>query len=444
MAHLPVAKREDQLKQLVIKHEGETYSLLEIPKSTTKLVVSAKQYMTKNVDLPQLAKDLSNLGKLLRLAFHGVVGHDIELQKKVRKLFYDVVDLSDESVRTINEFQSASDTAVRNLKATYKYLVDGLDDLAIVKLKKIAEDAEDMKKAADHLAKKYRDEAKIVRELQAEASEAEDKSRRSSEEKEKQRRIAEAEREKQQRIHDDMVQTEMKAEKEYEEARRKEAAEIDNQKLGLLKGMMNTVFGAYKQDCAVSRKAAEIHGKDKEMYYDDMIKSRAKRRVALEEIASFAKKMEQLSIESKLESAAAESLHHADTALLNLADIMSCTSEFWKGTADMCKKLCSSEAIEQIKIVSGYDDEKRRQVYDDEEFKLSGIKYYGTWVAIKEICETCRDGIKNSQREVHAYIRENPTKEEARTTVQQLAGELQEIIQQDIAAHERSKRAIQN
>lgn len=428
-----------QSKELVLKYEDETYSLLEVPESTSKLVVLAKQRMMQTINLPQLARDLSNLGMLLRLAFNGVVGF-IDLQTKVRKVFYDVVTLCDESVHTINEFQRASNTAVVSLQATYEYLVEGLDDLAIINLEEIATVASKMKVAADKLSKEFQDEANIVQSLEEEVTREEDKTKRSSEEKEKQRKEEERKKEEEDKRFKDMVQDEMEAEKNYEAARKKEIEEINNQKLGFLKGVVNAVTtnpftgkGAFDSDVQAAKNKAEVYGKEKEMFYKQMIEAKVQRRLALQKIASFAKRMEQLGNDSILEAAAAESLHHAASALVSLAVIMKNTSRFWEETEGLCQELSSPKMVKEIKAVSKLDDEKRKKVWDRETFKLGGIMYYCSWIAIKEICETCRGGVEDAQRSVHAYIRENPTKEQARLNVKQLAPKLDAVVKQDIA-----------
>ena len=428
-----------QSKELVLKLGGETYSLLEIPKSTSKMVGIAKQNMMRAINLPQLAKDLSNLGNFIRLAYNGVVGY-VDLQIKVRKLFYDVVRLCDESVYTISEFQSASDTAIDSLQAAYQYLVDGLGDLAIINLEEIAEVAEKMQKAADDLAKKFEEEAKTVEKLENETTQTKSDALAKSDRNIEEKKQAEIDRKEQERIYEEMAKEEMDAEKEYQSARKKELEEIEKQKFGFFKGLINAITekrygkGIYEANREASVKAAEIHEKDKNNYYEEMVKAKTERRIALEKMANFAKRMEQLDEESDLESAATESLHHAATALASLADVMQTASQFWKKTQSMCKQISSPKMMKEIKHISGLSEEERRLIWDNDRFKLNGITYYSSWIAIKDICESCQGSIQDAQRQVHMYIRENPTRDQARKTVKKLAPELNSIIHQDIAA----------
>lgn len=437
-----------QSKELALTCGNVTYNLLEIPKPTTELAVSVREKMMQDLDLPQLAKDLSNLGMFLRLAFNGVVGHNIDLQTKVRKLFYDLVDLCDECVRTVNQFKRASNTALENLQSAYQYLVDGLDELAIISLKELGEMAKKMKEAADKLAKKFKDEADIVQNLEEEVSRAEAESEKSGKQKAQERRDAEVKRESQKAKFDDMVEDEKEAKKEYKEAQEKEIEEVKKQKLGFLKGFINVITthpltreGVYDKDIEAAKKAAEIFAKEKEKSYKDMIKAKEQRREALEQMASFAKQMEQLSKESKLEYAAAESLHNAASALLNLALIMKNTSRFWEENESMCQELCSENMVAVIKAYSKLDDNKRMKALNNEGFKKNGIEFYCKWLAIKEVCETCQHGVKDAQHTVHVY---NPTKEEACSTVKKLAPQLKAMLQKDIDAIDKSRQAIQS
>ena len=61
--------------------DGETYDLISIPSAESKLVKSARRDFLDQLDLHSLADDLGKLGKFMRLAYDGVVGHT-ELQIK--------------------------------------------------------------------------------------------------------------------------------------------------------------------------------------------------------------------------------------------------------------------------------------------------------------------------------------------------------------------------
>ena len=54
---------------------------------------------------------------------------------------------------------------------------------------------------------------------------------------------------------------------------------------------------------------------------------------------------------------------------------------------------------------------------------MEAIKYYSQWVAVRKVCTDSRASITNSQRQIHMFIRANPTKEEAVAMLQILAEE---------------------
>ena len=91
--------------------EGESYSLLMVPASSTAVVASVKEEMIQKINLHQVAIDLNNLGMFLRVAYNGVVGYT-DLHVQVRGIYYNVADLCDESVCTINKFSRSSKIAI--------------------------------------------------------------------------------------------------------------------------------------------------------------------------------------------------------------------------------------------------------------------------------------------------------------------------------------------
>lgn len=432
-----------QSNELLVEYDGETFSLLEAPKSTTKLVKMTTQSMLQNfLNLPQLSDDLSNLNLLLRLAYHGVVGH-VELQIKVRKIFHDVVRLCDASLSTINQFRSASEKAIDSLQGTYEYLLDGLDDLAINNLENISQMAGKMALAAEHLSKEFRNEAGVVQSLEEETLRAESVANHSSRSEEEQKRLAEYEKRKQNKTFKDTSQTERELSNSLEEAQRMEMEALQKQRLGFLQSLINIFSahytggerGVFDADRETAIREAEYHGKTKEKLYNDIIKVREQRRLALEKMESFAIEIEELDPHDKqldLESTTAESLHHAASALASLGDIMEIASLFWQEFKGLLQQLNSPEMIKNIKTFSNIDDEKRKKALQNDAFKLTGVKYYSCWVAVKEICEACGDKMQDAQSKVHAYIREIPTREEALLTVKQLAPQLKAAVQNTI------------
>jgi len=144
-----------------VEYEGKTYSLKLRPSQNTGLVVEQKSDMKKTLRLEELGKDFSSLGKFLRLAHYGVVGHT-DLQIEVRKTLDNVVNLCDDTVHTVNEFDRACESALENMQSAYEYLEEDLEEEAIETLKEVIAVSEKMREAADKLHMRCKEEAKNV------------------------------------------------------------------------------------------------------------------------------------------------------------------------------------------------------------------------------------------------------------------------------------------
>lgn len=87
--------------------DGETYDLISIPSAESKLVKSARREFLEQLDFHSLVGDLGKLGKFMRLAYNGVVGHT-ELQIKVQRVGYKITKLADKSAVTVYRFKETS------------------------------------------------------------------------------------------------------------------------------------------------------------------------------------------------------------------------------------------------------------------------------------------------------------------------------------------------
>jgi len=218
-------------------------SLLEVPSSSSTVVVQTKGEMINRMNFQAMAKDFSNLAKFLRLAYNGVVG-EVQIQIKVKKLFYETVRLCDESVFTINEFSRASNTAVESLLATYEFLMDGLDTMAIANVQEISQVAERMRAAAQNLAIEFSKEAAACQKLEEETTTASAAANQRSKDSLAKKKQAQIDKEKEEGLYINITEEEQKARKEYEDSREQHFKAIDQQKLGWFKGFLNAVTGS--------------------------------------------------------------------------------------------------------------------------------------------------------------------------------------------------------
>ena len=147
--------------QAVVLLDGVSYSLMDIPPSTSKVVKSEKVRLLGSIDLEALVDDLGRLGNCVRIAYHGVAGYT-ELQIKVQRIGYKVTKLCDRSAITISQFKKASETVLLSLQSTYQYLLDGLENMAVYTLADVAETVEGMSKAASELCTEFNKQSEHV------------------------------------------------------------------------------------------------------------------------------------------------------------------------------------------------------------------------------------------------------------------------------------------
>ena len=187
--------------QEIVVLDGESYSLSELPSSNSRVVVIEKSRLLGAIDLEALVDDLGRLGNCVRIAYHGVAGFT-ELQIKIQRIGYDVTKLCDKSAITIGKFKKASSTVLSALQATYQYLLESFEDMALETLADVSDTAKGMAEAAQELHDDFERQAKVV------VSALEDTQRQQNVEEEKKKKMAEerqemeAEEKKQQALRD--------------------------------------------------------------------------------------------------------------------------------------------------------------------------------------------------------------------------------------------------
>ena len=130
--------------------EITNYSLVKLPPASSQIVIKAQETMLGCIDLEALVDDLGRLGNCVRIAYHGVAGYT-DLQIEIQRIGYDVTKLCDKSALTVSHFKKASNTVLQALQATYEYLLDNLEDMAIETLSDVADTAKGMAEAAESL-----------------------------------------------------------------------------------------------------------------------------------------------------------------------------------------------------------------------------------------------------------------------------------------------------
>ena len=152
--------------ELDIEIEGENYRLDTLPADTSSVVLAEKERLLGAVDLKTLVNDLGRVGAFIRIAYNGVGAAGpkfTEQQIEIQRLGYDVTRLCDKSALTVAKFKKASSTVLTDLPATYEYLLDNLEEMAVETLSAVSKLAGEMEKAALELHHDFEQQAGKVK-----------------------------------------------------------------------------------------------------------------------------------------------------------------------------------------------------------------------------------------------------------------------------------------
>ena len=118
---------------------------------------------------------------------------------------------------------------------------------------------------------------------------------------------------------------------------------------------------------------------------------------------------------------AVDARHEAIGALKHLSAVMMQAALFWKQMQDHCSSLAETEMQSQIERALKISEEKRIKVWTSNSFKYKAIQFYSGWVALNSVCAVYMEQIKETQRDLYKYITENPTYEESKRILPDLA-----------------------
>ena len=418
----------------VVTIEGESYSLLMIPASSTAVVASVKKEMLQKINLKQVAIDLNNLGMFLRVAYNGVVGYT-DLQIQVRGVYYNVADLCDDTVRTINQFSQSSKTAIQYLQTAYQFFLKDNFKAGFKALFHVAKLARKLAEEAGFLEQKYDAEYKRVQEVEKSSM----KQKESVEEKQKQleEKLQDVTQKEQ-----DLLKKETSSRDDYEQVDKtlddylKQKMDIEREhyhwkreqpSLGFLKTLSNKIcqvltkneaYATPKAPTAGISESIDHYNKKKEEIFKSIAEQEQQRQELLTQMASFTDELQQcVGTDGSLGKSAVQSLQYAIKALGNLARTMAVAKRYWEGMGDLCRNV--SESHEFVESLIG--DDKIAKMLEDDTFKENAVKYFGSWVALNDICEEYKGKIEQVQNNVDLQIRECPSPEEARSAVLDLA-----------------------
>ena len=398
---------------------------MEVPEASTALVKQQEEYLVASVDLEALVADLSRVGKFVRIAYNGVAGYT-ELQIKIRRISVNVSRLCDKSAITVGMFKQASGTVLVALRATYSFLVDGLEDMGMGTFRSSSKVAEEMKEAAQKLAEEFQEEAKRVEEALDDTirtKHSEEERKKLSEEKAKRYEIERAKAEEEKKVTERDIGFH---EKMYKSAASQEAARSGG---NFLLDAINVLVSPVTGGKLLFDEPVRAARREKEKHLDEMRELRKIRSKAFQDIAECTMLIQNCRNDAELSQAAISSLHQAMGGLKLLAGAMRKIANFWETLEIYCKNLASQDMQMLVDIALEKPLEDRIKVWTSRGFKEIAMEYYAKWVALDKVCGAYLGQVKVTQRELYDYLAENLTTEEARRNVRQLAATFNEELQ---------------
>ena len=500
-----MAKENDN--PLVLRDtDGTEYNLLEGPGKDSKYVVEAREKLMERLQINELATDLANVGKFMLMAHCGVMGH-LQLELKVRERLQSVVKLCDDTVFTLNEFDRASDSAISNMAIAYEYLTEGFEDIALETLQDVSETSKNMAIESSKLQQRFGDEATKVEEVhkdtliersaveKANIQTKDDIVQQKQEQINTQSMLTEAAAEEKKAS--EKLEKTLKKEKETAEERRRIAQQLKNEldevqekldaadsearmacnqaETGFWAGVRSTVThlvgGRTKDDVNADKvqisysniehqhqdallkskelkeaedKMAKLLKDDRELYAKQVEERRKEREEARKKMAEVARKLVKSISEENVQKESLSCLHHALTALRNLQSIMEVATNFWRETHSACNAITGNTMTKRLDKLKALEVEQRKKLWSTRGLKMEAIKYYAQWVAIQQMCSISRESLINSQRQVHMFVRQNPTKEQGKELLQSLAKELAKLDIQPLELEDAKKDELKD
>ena len=418
-----------------------TYSLDRIPGSETKLVKDERSKLLGNIDLRSLVQDLGHVGRCIQLAYHGMVAAGpecVKLQIEVQRLGYDVTRLCDKSAVTVSQFKRASTTILTDLQATYGYLLDGFEDMALETLSSVSDLAGQMAKAAEELHNSFDEQARKVERVLEKTQETEADKELTARQRETDRENLETKIERGNELLKKAQENEEEAELIYRECELKEDEAIQNfeDEGNIFQRLINGLTSKYMGFTAMgySQWSQEMRYKAIDKKKVQALKLRMEREreriQAFQNITELTVDLQSCKNEGQFAKSSAKALHKAVEGLKILAALMMHAARFWKQMQEHFKELSDTKLKNEVaRAVNQYDDKKRLKLWTSHSFKIQAVRFYAGWVALDSVCGEYMEAIKETQKELYKYIQENPTQKEAEKNVRDLAGEFQKDLE---------------
>ena len=428
------------MAKTAVEIDGETFDLVCIPKAESKMVQTAKTSLLGSLDLHSLVEDLGKLGSFIRVAYNGVAGHT-EVQIKVQRVGYKITKLADKSAVTVHKFKGASQSVLEELKGTYQYLLDGLEEMALETLSQLTSIAKDMAKAAEELHNDFEQATTDVIDALEDTQRAKGSEEERKKALEEERKEFEIKKQKAVMQQKNAIEAEENAKAMYNEAQKREDKAMDAQDsfLNTLTSALTGIAGAAASAATLKieqateklakigdksgyKEAMKMANEEKKKQMEEMQKQRDLRQDAILQCIEFTEKIKNCQDDDMLAEAAIEALHSSIGALKSLSAIMMKAAVFWEQMQAHCESLAKGDIQQSVETaMEKYSEEKRIKIWTSTTFKQKALRYYSKWVALDDVCGVYMLQIKETRQDLYNYLEDNPTIEQAKKNVRELA-----------------------
>ena len=423
-----------------IQINDTTYSLMKLPPSDTPLVRAERTKLLRKMNLNMLVEDLGNASMCIRIAKRSVMAEGskfLDLQLEIQRLGLDVIELCNKSAGTMLTFEQGCTIILSNLKVTYEYLLSSREDLALETFMKVSEIARQRFALAEELHKDFKEEATKVLAIATKVMSSQEEQTSFAQDLTWEQEELRINHKHQQKDVEDARNAEEEAERRYRKYEMKEDEAIQN--LGddgnlcmkVLKGLASILVGTqlFFEDVKSKEQMLEHWKVKKEEAVKKCSELESKRKEAYQHLVDSAVSIRRCKDEQKMVEAAVKALHIATNGLDMLAVLMMQAALFWKRMDEHCKALEENNMKETVKKAMRTDDDaERRKLWTSKDFKRDAVTFYASWVAFDSVCVECEDAIREIWGDLRVYIQENPSYEDAKSSVEQLAIELQKAL----------------
>ena len=415
---------------------GDTYSIEKSPPETSVLVRDQVENILQAVNLKALVRDLTRVGKFIRIALTGVTaaGHT-ELQIKVQKIGFSVAKLGSKSTTAVVRFKYASGRVLQALKGTYHFLLLGKEEKALNMLAEVTKVAEDMSTIAKGLQGEFERKTEEVVEVLEQAMNAKGIQKEKKENITLQLKEFDLKKQSAEEARKEAKQAEDKSWQLFEDARRKEYKAL-KKKTNFFKMLANAFtsakFGFSVFGDGTNKEMAAAARDEKFMHLKYAYEQQALQHDAVQQIAEYMMRIENCKDSAQLADIAIDALHAAVSGLKALTVVMLRAAEFWERMHTHVESLREPIMTNYItEMKKNTTAEERKAEWNSDYFKEEAITYAASWVALYSVCTQYMKELETVQDGIFKVIEENPTLDEARKLLSELAKEYGPEIEQE-------------